>query len=86
MKKSTILIAITSYIIYNKNTHSNIEINKELSNIYDVKNDVVKICNSSSTDKINELCSILINGKVIGNLYNIYAYGIIKAYDYIRNQ
>jgi len=86
MKKSTLLIAITSYIIYNKDTHSNIEINKELSKMYDIKQDVVKICNSSSTNKINELCSTLINGKVIGNLYNIYAYGVIKVYDSLRSQ
>ena len=86
MRKSTLLIGIASYIIYNKDSHNNIEINKELNKMYEVRQDLIKISNSSSNDKINETCKTLINGKVIGSLYNIYAYGILKAFDYVRSQ
>jgi hypothetical protein len=85
MRKSSILICIAAYIIYNKETHNNIEINNEINTMYEVKQNLMKIYNSESTDKINESCKLLINGKFIGSLYNIYAYGVIKAFDYIKN-
>jgi hypothetical protein len=85
MKISTVLIALASYIIYNKETYKNIEINKELSNIYEVKQDIIKINNSVSTDKINEVCKTVINGKVTGSLCNIYAYSVLKVYDYVKS-